>query len=227
VGGKTGINTKDGKNLVGAFYQPRMVLADVEVLNTLPRRELLAGYAEVIKYGLIRDAGFFDWLEEHGPALIEGDTAARIEAVAQSCRAKGEVVSADEHEHAERALLNLGHTFGHAMEAETGFSDTLLHGEAAALGMVLAFDLSAQLGLCPESDGLRLRNHLNAMGLQSDARRYGFTVDGLLAHMHHDKKVEGGHVTFILARGIGSAFIARDVDMAEVEKLLTHTLASQ
>jgi 3-dehydroquinate synthase len=173
VGGKTGINTRFGKNLVGTFYQPRMVLIDVQALDTLPRRQLLAGYAETVKYGLIRDAGFFAWLEEHGKALIEGDVAARIEAITRSCRAKAEAVSADEHEHADRALLNLGHTFGHAMEAETGFSDTLLHGEAVALGMELAFELS----------------------------------------------------TVILAHGIGQAFIAPDVDMAQVERLLTRCLS--
>ena len=226
VGGKTGINTAQGKNLVGAFYQPRMVLADVSALETLPRRELLAGYAEIVKYGLIRDAGFFGWLEEHGAALIEGDVAARMEAVARSCRAKAELVAADEFEHGERALLNLGHTFGHAMEAESGFSDRLLHGEAVAMGMVLAFELSARLGLCPEADAARLRAHLKAVGLPADAAKYGFTADSLIAHMHHDKKMRGGQITFILAHGIGEAVIAPDVDLGEVERLLTGTLAA-
>ena len=226
VGGKTGINTAYGKNLVGAFYQPRMVLADVSALETLPRREMLAGYAETIKYGLIRDAGFFAWLEEHGAALIEGDVAARIEAVAQSCRAKAEVVAADEFEHGERALLNFGHTFGHAMEAETGFSDRLLHGEAVAIGMVLAFELSVQLGLCPEADAVRLRAHFDAVGLPAEATGYGFTADALIAHMHHDKKIRDGRLTFILANGIGKAMIAPDVDLAEVERLLTRCLAA-
>ena len=225
VGGKTGINTRDGKNLVGAFYQPRMVLIDVDALDTLPRRQLLAGYAELVKYGLIRDAGFFAWLEEHGPTLIEGDVAARIEAIAQSCHAKAEAVSADEHEHADRALLNLGHTFGHAMEAETGFSDTLLHGEAVALGMELAFDLSAELGFCAEGELARLRDHFDAVGLARDLSIYGFTAERLMAHMHHDKKVQNGRVTFILARAIGQAFIAPDVDMAQVERLLTRRLS--
>jgi 3-dehydroquinate synthase len=224
VGGKTGINTADGKNLVGAFHQPRMVLADVTALETLPRREFLAGYAEILKYGLIRDAGFFGWLEKHGAALIEGDVAARIEAVVQSCRAKADVVAADEHEHGERALLNFGHTFGHAMEAEAGFSDRLLHGEAVAIGMVLAFELSAQLGLCPEADAGRLRAHYEAVGLPADAAGYGVTADALIAHMHHDKKVRGGQVIFILAHGIGEAVIAPDVDLAEVERLLTRCL---
>ncbi len=226
VGGKTGINTAQGKNLVGAFYQPRMVLADVSALETLPRRELLAGYAEIVKYGLIRDAGFFGWLEQHGAALIEGDVAARMEAVARSCRAKAELVAADEFEHGERALLNLGHTFGHAMEAESGFSDRLLHGEAVAIGMVLAFELSARLGLCPEADAARLRAHLKAVGLPADAAKYGFTADSLIAHMHHDKKMRGGQITFILAHGIGEAVIAPDVDLGEVERLLTGTLAA-
>ncbi len=226
VGGKTGINTAHGKNMVGAFYQPRMVLADVTALETLPRRELLAGYAEILKYGLIRDAGFFGWLESHGSALIEGDVAARIEAVAQSCRAKAEVVAADEHEHGVRALLNLGHTFGHAMEAETGFSDQLLHGEAVALGMVLAFELSAQLGLCPQADATRLRTHADAVGLPTDITGYGFTAEALIAHMHHDKKVRGGQISFILAHGIGKAVIAPDVDLTEVERHLSHCLAA-
>ncbi|MEE8284038.1 MAG: 3-dehydroquinate synthase [Alphaproteobacteria bacterium] len=226
VGGKTGINTAQGKNLVGAFYQPRMVLADVSALETLPRRELLAGYAEIVKYGLIRDAGFFGWLEEHGAALIEGDVAARMEAVARSCRAKAELVAADEFEHGERALLNLGHTFGHAMEAESGFSDRLLHGEAVAIGMMLAFELSARLGLCPEADAARLRAHLKAVGLPADAAKYGFTADSLIAHMRHDKKMRGGQITFILAHGIGEAVIAPDVDLGEVERLLTGTLAA-
>jgi 3-dehydroquinate synthase len=188
---------------------------------------LLAGYAETLKYGLIRDAGFFGWLEEHGAALIEGDVAARMEAVAQSCRAKAEMVAADEYEHGERALLNLGHTFGHAMEAETGFSDRLLHGEAVAMGMVLAFELSAQLGLCPEADARRLRDHLITVGLPADAAGYGFTADALIAHMHHDKKMRGGQITFILARGIGEAVITPDVDLAEVENLLTRSLSAQ
>jgi len=225
VGGKTGINTADGKNLVGTFYQPRMVLADVTALETLPRRELLAGYAEILKYGLIRDAGFFGWLEEHGAALIGGDETARIEAVTQSCCAKAEVVAADEFEHGERALLNLGHTFGHAMEAETGFSDRLLHGESAAIGMILAFELSVQLGLCPASDAARLRAHCDAIGLPTDSSVFGFTASALIAHMLHDKKARGGRLTFILANGIGSAIIAPDVDQTEVARLLSRCLA--
>jgi 3-dehydroquinate synthase len=227
VGGKTGINTVHGKNLVGAFYQPRMVLADVGALDTLPPREIKAGYAEILKYGLIRDPGFFLWLEEHGSAVIGGDTAARIESVAQSCHAKAEIVSADEHEHGDRALLNLGHTFGHAMEAETGFSESLLHGEAVAIGMMLAFELSVQLGLCPEGEARRLRAHLDSVGLPADAGGLGFTPEALIRHMRRDKKVRGGRVTFILARGIGKALIAHDIDLAEVEHLLGRHLAAR
>ena len=225
VGGKTAVNTRWGKNLVGAFYQPRMVLADIGVLDTLPRRELLAGYAEVVKYGIIRDAGFFAWLERHGPALIGGDHAARAEAVAVSCKAKADIVSADEREQGERALLNLGHTFGHAMEAETGFSDKLLHGESVALGMVLALQLSERLGLCPKGRAERLIHHLEAVGLPASPAPYGFDADRLIAHMQHDKKVHAGKLTFILAADIGKGVISRDVPTAEVRALLAERLA--
>jgi 3-dehydroquinate synthase len=165
VGGKTGINSPHGKNLIGAFHQPRLVLADSRVLRTLPRREMLAGYAEVVKYGLIRDETFFGWLEGHGADLIDGVPAKIRPAVVASCRAKAATVVADERETGVRALLNLGHTFGHALEAETGYSNTLLHGEAVAIGMVMAFDLSARLGLCAPDDAARLRRHLAAVGL--------------------------------------------------------------
>lgn len=225
VGGKTGINTRQGKNLVGAFYQPRMVLADIGALETLPRRELLSGYAEVVKYGIIRDAGFFQWLEKHGPALIADNAAAREEAVAVSCKAKADVVSADEREQGERALLNLGHTFGHAMEAETGFSDKLLHGESVAIGMVLALDLSERLGLCPRGRAERLARHLDTVGLPSSPVGYGFDADRLIAHMQHDKKVHAGKLTFILATEIGKGIIARDVATTEVRAVLAEQLA--
>ncbi len=225
VGGKTGINTRHGKNLVGAFYQPRLVLADIDVLDTLPPRELRAGYAEVVKYGIIRDPGFFAWLEKHGPALIAGDHAARTEAVAISCQAKADVVSADEREQGERALLNLGHTFGHAMEAESGFSDRLLHGESVAIGMVLALQLSERIGLCPAGRAARLIAHLDAVGLPSSPAGYGYTVPALLAHMQHDKKVEGGKLTFILASDIGKGVIARDIATDDVAALLAKALA--
>jgi len=223
VGGKTGINTRHGKNLVGAFHQPRLVLADTGTLDTLPRRELLAGYAETVKYGLLGDEGFFAWLERHGAALIDGDGDARRHAIVESCRAKARIVASDERETGARALLNLGHTFGHALETETGFGDTLLHGEAVAIGMAMAFDLSARLGLCPDSDARRVRRHFAEIGLPDGLGalgRPGLDPKALIAHMRQDKKVRDGRITFILARGIGKAFIADDVDVAEVEALL-------
>ena len=227
VGGKTAIDTIHGKNLVGAFYQPVLVLADIDALATLPRRELLAGYAEVVKYGLIRDPDFFGWLEANGPALVAGDAGLRREAVRRSCAAKAEIVASDEREEAERALLNFGHTFGHALEAETGFGDALLHGEAVALGMRLAFDFSARLGLCAEAEIARVRRHFAAVGLPTELGEAGnlprLSVDGLLRHMRHDKKVRDGKITLILARGIGDAFIKPDVP----EGLIREFLASQ
>jgi len=212
VGGKTGINMRQGKNLVGSFYQPRLVLADIDLLDSLPRRELLSGYGEVVKYGLIDDADFFAWLESNGAALLRGDRELRRQAVDHCCRAKARIVGADEREQANRALLNLGHTFGHALEAETGFSSTLLHGEAVALGCLMAFGLSVRLDLCPAEDFLRLCRHLHQIGLPTalppgpdwDAQR-------LFAHFAHDKKVSQGRLTFILARGIGKSFVSRDV----------------
>ncbi len=224
VGGKTGINTRHGKNLVGAFHQPRIVLADIGTLATLPQRELLAGYAEVVKYGIINDSGFFGWLEHHGADLIAGDDAARTEAVAVSCRAKAAIVSADELEHGTRALLNLGHTFGHAMEAECGFSDTLLHGEAVALGMVLALRLSQKIGLCGPGRADRLARHLAAVGLPASPAQYGFSADALIGHMHHDKKVRAGAITFILAEDIGKAIVKRGVAPEAVHEVITASL---
>jgi 3-dehydroquinate synthase len=229
VGGKTGINTAQGKNLVGSFHQPRLVLADLDALETLPRRELLAGYAEVVKYGLIADAVFFDWLEGHGAGVVEGNLAARRHAIAVSCAAKARVVGADERESGQRALLNFGHTFGHALEAECGYGDELLHGEAVAIGMVMAFELSARLGLCPNADAGRVARHLASVGLPTSLDSIegrSFSVERLLDHMRRDKKVAGGRVSFVLARGIGQAFLAQDVDFAEVEGLLTEALAA-
>jgi len=214
VGGKTGINTRHGKNLVGAFHQPRLVIADTSILDTLPERELLAGYAEVVKYGLLGDAEFFRWLEGNGAAVRDGDPDARRHAVVESCRAKAAIVAADERETGQRALLNLGHTFGHALEAETGMGDTLLHGEGVAIGMALAFDLSVQLGHCAAVDADLVRRHLAAIGLPTTpAHALGNIWSGkaLIDHMATDKKVEDGMLTFILARGIGDAFISRDV----------------
>ncbi|HXQ52549.1 MAG TPA: 3-dehydroquinate synthase [Stellaceae bacterium] len=215
VGGKTAIDTIHGKNLVGAFHQPVLVLADMDTLATLPRRELLAGYAEVVKYGLIRDRAFFEWLEVHGPALVEGDGDARRVAVLKSCAAKAVVVAADEREEGERALLNFGHTFGHALETETGFGDALLHGEAVALGMRLAFDLSARLGIGSAEAAHRVRRHYQAVGLPvalgQIANARPFAADALLRHMRHDKKVRDGRITLILARDIGDAFISPEI----------------
>lgn len=229
VGGKTGINTPQGKNLVGCFHQPRLVLADIETLSSLPRRELLAGYAEVVKYGLINDAGFFGWLEDHGLALIEGDPAARRRAVLTSCAKKAEIVAADEREAGRRRLLNLGHTFGHALEAELGYDGRLLHGEAVAIGLVLAFELSARLGFCPAQEAARLRRHLAAVGLPTGLDWVPgcvWAVDALIDHMRRDKKVRDGRVSFVLARGIGRAFVADDVDLSDVADLLTGQIAA-
>jgi 3-dehydroquinate synthase len=221
VGGKTAIDTRHGKNLVGAFHQPALVLADVDVLETLPRRELLAGYAEVVKYGLIGDRVFYDWLEANGAALVMGDAALRQEAVLRSCAAKAAIVALDERESGKRALLNFGHTFGHALEALTGFGKSLLHGEAVALGMQLAFDLSARLGFCPLAAAQRVRRHLSALGLPTAlAAIPAATPDGLIAAMRKDKKVSDGRLTLVLARDIGEAFLCRDVVPATLAAFL-------
>ncbi|MBT5659140.1 MAG: 3-dehydroquinate synthase [Rhodospirillaceae bacterium] len=229
VGGKTGINTTHGKNLVGSFYQPRLVLADIATLETLPRRELLAGYGETVKYGLINDPAFFGWLEENGAALCAGDGSLRIKAVETSCRAKATIVAEDERESGQRALLNLGHTFGHALEAETGYCDRLLHGESVAIGMVLAFDLSVRLGLCPAEDAERLRNHFKQMGLPTspaDIAGEKLAPEALLAHMAQDKKVRDGAITFVMARGIGQAFLTEDIRNDDLLALLRDHLTA-
>lgn len=230
VGGKTGINTPQGKNLIGAFHQPILVLADTGVLDTLPVRELMAGYAEVVKYGLLGDADFFRWLETNGAAMLAGDRALRRHAVLESCRAKAAIVAEDEKEHGRRALLNLGHTFGHALEAEAGYGDALLHGEGVAIGMVMAFDLSVRMGLCPAEDAARIRRHFAAVGLPAgiaaNLKGEGWTADRLLHHMGKDKKVSGGRMTFILVRGIGKAFITRDVALDGVRAVLDAALAA-
>jgi 3-dehydroquinate synthase len=219
VGGKTGINTRHGKNLVGAFYQPRLVIADIDTLDTLSAREIRSGYAEVAKYGLINDFNFFSWLEGSGKSLCDGDKDARRRAVLTSCAAKAKIVAEDEKEHDRRALLNLGHTFGHTLEAETGYGDRLLHGEAVGIGIQMAFDLSVQMGLCPGQDAERVRAHYDAVGLPiSPAQIPGmnWNADALLSHMASDKKVLDGAVTFILAKKIGETFVSRTVDMADV-----------
>jgi len=226
VGGKTAINTAQGKNLVGLFHQPRMVLIDTALLETLPARQMRAGYAEIVKYGALGDSGFFAWLEAHGAEALAGDSAALTHMVTTSCRMKAAIVARDEFETGERALLNLGHTFGHALEAELGYSDRLLHGEAVAIGMVQAFRLSAALGLCDRQDVARLVKHLRDVGLPADPRDLpGFSPspDSLIAHMAHDKKVQGGKLTFILAKGLGKAFISRDVPIEAVRAILAST----
>jgi 3-dehydroquinate synthase len=223
VGGKTAINTTAGKNLLGAFYQPRLVLADSGALATLPRREMLAGYGEIVKYGLIADAGFFDWLDAEGGKVCELDSAALNRAVITSCRMKAEIVAADERETGDaRALLNFGHTFGHALEVETGFGDTLLHGEAVALGMVLAFDFAVWLGIASGQDAARVRRHIASLDLPTALGPLGLAgkADALLAHMGKDKKVRDGRITLILPRRIGDAYVMRDATAEELRDFL-------
>ncbi len=227
VGGKTGIDTAHGKNLIGSFYQPRLVLADIAALATLPARELRAGYAEVVKYGVIGDLPFFEWLEGHGHSVLAGEPAARRYAVVESCRHKARIVAADEREADERALLNLGHTFGHAFEAATGYGPALKHGEAVSLGMVLALELSARLGHAPPADAERLARHLEAVGLPARPRAIlpePPDAERLMAHMAFDKKSREGGLTFVLTRGLGRAFIARDVAPEAVRAVLEAAL---
>ncbi|MFM5948069.1 MAG: 3-dehydroquinate synthase [Novosphingobium sp.] len=227
VGGKTAINTGAGKNLVGAFHQPALVLADLAVLDTLPQRELKAGYAEVVKYGLLGDADFFAWCDANGAAMLAGDPALREYAVAHSVAAKARIVQADEKETLGlRALLNLGHTFGHALEAQTGFSDRLLHGEGVALGMVLAARFSARRGLLPRASAEHVARHFAETGMISEIAALGLNCNGkaLVAHMLHDKKMDAGTLPFVLMRGIGDAFLAKDVDLEEVGEFLDEEL---
>jgi 3-dehydroquinate synthase len=227
VGGKTGINASQGKNLIGAFHQPVLVLADSHVLGTLTPRDFLAGYGEVVKYGLLGDAGFFGWLETNGPALEQGDEEARVEAIRRSVQMKADIVVRDETEQGDRALLNLGHTFGHALEAATGYSDRLLHGEGVAIGCALAFELSARLGLCSQEDPSRVRVHLKAMGMKTDLRDIPGDLPGaagLLDLMGQDKKVVQGKLRFILARAIGDAFVTGDVPKNAVLGVLQDAL---
>ena len=223
VGGKTAINAARGKNLIGAFYQPRLVLADTKVLNTLDERELKAGYAEVVKYGLLGDAAFFEWLETNGEAVLAGEPDARRKAIRRCCEMKAEIVGEDETEAGRRALLNLGHTFGHALEAAVCYGDRLRHGEAVALGMVLAFEFSAARGICGGEDVARARAHIRAVGLPAapeDLPGPKFNADELLEHMGQDKKNEGGRIVLILTRGVGDAFVARDVEREDVRAFL-------
>ncbi|GGF56897.1 3-dehydroquinate synthase [Terasakiella brassicae] len=227
VGGKTGINAKAGKNLIGAFHQPRLVLIDTESLNSLPKRELLAGYAEVVKYGLLGDADFFNWLEENGQKLIDGDQDVRREAILRSCAAKADVVAQDEREGGVRALLNLGHTFGHALEKECGYDGGLLHGEAVAIGMVMAFEYCAAQGLCPQEDVVRVKEHLLSLDMPVDLRALpceDWTAELLMKHMLKDKKVKDGKVMFVLVRGIGQAYLSRDVEDQALKEYLDDLL---
>ncbi len=215
VGGKTGINTVHGKNLIGTFSQPSLVLADLDVLRTLPQRQFSAGYAEVVKYGLIDAPDFYGWLEDNRSAIMDGDLSARMHAIATSCKAKARIVAADEREAGKRALLNLGHTFGHALEAWAGYSDRLLHGEGVSIGMVMAYFFSEELGLCPEGAARRIEKHLKSAGLPT--RLAGIPGDELpdletlLRHIAQDKKVQRGQITLVLAHGLGDAFLTRDI----------------
>jgi 3-dehydroquinate synthase len=229
VGGKTAIDSSHGKNLVGAFHQPVLVVADTALLDTLPARQFRAGYAEVAKYGLIGDAAFFAWLETNWPDVFAGGPA-REHAIAVSCRMKAAIVGRDERETGERALLNLGHTFGHALEAAAGFSDRLLHGEAISLGMALAFAFSARCGLLPAAEAERVERHLAAVGLPIHVSAVAGGMpdaDRLMELIAQDKKVKRGKLTFILARGVGSSFIAHGVDAAEVRDFLVQQLAER
>jgi 3-dehydroquinate synthase len=223
VGGKTAIDTPRGKNLIGAFHQPRLVLADLGVLDSLPRREVTCGYAEVIKYGLLGDAAFFDWLEANGAAVLALDEAALMRAVGRSVQMKAEIVAEDEREAGRRALLNLGHTFAHALEAQTGFGEALKHGEAVGLGMALAFRFSFVLGHCPGQDAIRATRAIAAAGLPTRLEQglgYPFRAADLIGHMAQDKKAEGGALTFILARAIGDTFVAKGVDAGALTDFL-------
>ncbi len=224
VGGKTGINSPRGKNLVGSFHQPDLVLIDVSTLDSLPARQLRAGYAEVVKYGLIGDRAFFNWLEENAAKIIAGDRAAQSKAILTSCQAKAIVVAEDEKEHGPRALLNFGHTFGHALEAEAGYGDCLFHGEAVAIGMVMAFDLSVKMGLCPEQDAITVRQHLENISLPTriahsnhPVSKVEMTAERLFNHTLQDKKISGGKGTFVLTSGIGKAFLSRDINPEDVK----------
>ena len=228
VGGKTGINSRHGKNLIGAFHQPALVLADTGLIDTLPARERKAGYAEVVKYGLINDPDFFAWCERHGEAAMAGGRE-RDHAVTVSCAAKAAIVLSDEHEHGERALLNLGHTFAHAIERIVAYDNSrMVHGEAVSIGLALAFRFSQRLGLCAGQDAVRVSRHLARLGMPTSLADVPGGVGGasaMLDAMAQDKKVSGGKLTFILARGIGQSFIAHDVPGADVMAFLAAELS--
>lgn len=226
VGGKTGINAGGGKNLVGAFHQPALVLIDPLCLDTLDARQLRSGYAEIAKYALIEDSEFFEWLEEAAPRVLALEPDGLHQAIAASVAGKARIVAQDEREAGRRALLNLGHTFGHALEAESGFSDRLLHGEAVAAGIALAFGFSVERGLCPAGDSERVRAHFNSCGLPAGLAETGVDARGktLIGHMISDKKKQSGRLRFILTRGIGQAYLDSAVDPGEVEAFLERQL---
>lgn len=220
VGGKTGINSRQGKNVLGSFHQPVLVLADSACLTTLPKREVRAGYAEILKYALIQDAGFFSWLENNGSKIIHHDARATIRAVYQSCMMKAAIVAVDEREAGRRALLNLGHTFGHALEAELEYDGRLLHGEAVAIGLLMAYEFSSRIGICPERDVERLHSHLKTLNLTRRLPPHVWRASRLLGQMQKDKKTEQGVLTLILTRGIGQAFVQKDAPVPALRKYL-------
>lgn len=228
VGGKTSINSQQGKNLVGAFYQPRLVLSDLSVLETLSSRDFMAGYGEVLKYGLLGDKGFFEWLESNAKSIKKRDQKAMINIVNRSCKIKSKIVTQDEREKGQRALLNLGHTFGHALETATGYSDKLLHGEAVAIGCKLAFELSYKLGVCSEEDVLQVSKHMTDMGMLNPLVKLKGnlpSINDLIDIMHQDKKSQEGVLNFVLVGGIGQAFLAGNLEMNMVQEVLAENLS--
>ncbi|MEM8799651.1 MAG: 3-dehydroquinate synthase [Pseudomonadota bacterium] len=222
VGGKTGINVHHGKNLIGAFHQPQAVLIDIDTIATLPKRERCAGYAEIVKYGLINRPDFFAWLETEGAHILNAAPSPTRRAIAESCRTKAEIVARDERESGERALLNLGHTFGHALEALGGYDGRILHGEAVALGMVMAAEYSAHLGLCGTEISERIQSHFESVGMRTNVSTFGLrpTAEAMMTHMAQDKKVEQGALSLILMRGVGASFVAHGVDPAPLADYL-------
>ncbi len=229
VGGKTGINVRQGKNLVGSFYQPILVAIDTQVLQTLPQRQLFAGYAEVLKYGLIKDCSFFEWLELNGKKVLDGDKLAQQYAIFTSCRIKAEIVEADEKEQNLRAILNFGHTFGHALEAEAGYDGNLLHGEAVSIGMVMAIELSKNLGHLSGQDAGRAVDYIRSIGLPTNINSIegstSWHPDRLIQHMQHDKKVSNGQLRFVLIKGIGEAYLTADVEKKQVYSVIEKSLS--
>tara|TARA_B100002051_G_scaffold263639_1_gene287558 strand:+ start:167 stop:1318 length:1152 start_codon:yes stop_codon:yes gene_type:complete len=231
VGGKTGVNVRQGKNLVGSFHQPSLVAIDTQVLQTLPSRQLFAGYAEVLKYGLIKDRSFFDWLELNGKKVLEGDKLAQQFAIFTSCRIKAEIVEADEKEKNLRAILNFGHTFGHALEAEAGYDGNLLHGEAVSIGMVLAIELSKNLGYLSGQDAGRAVEYIRNIGLPTNINSVegstSWHPDGIIQHMQHDKKVSNGQLRFVLIKGIGEAYLTANVERNDIYRVIEKSLSGE